>query len=86
MDQALQALLSLLPIGLAGVLLLGLRTPARRAMPWVYAAAVGLALFAWSVPWRVSWNWKIFRCRRITKRLRSLPGGSFQVPAKYNQT
>ncbi len=49
MPVAIQALLAVLPIFLAAVLLVGLRVPAKWAMPAVYAAAVILALGAWSM-------------------------------------
>ena len=45
-----QALLSLLPIVVVGVLLVGLRWPASRAMPVSYLTAAGLALGVWKVP------------------------------------
>ncbi len=47
MSLGLQALLALLPIAVGGVLLVGFRVPARRAMPLAYAAAVLVALAAW---------------------------------------
>ncbi len=47
MSPGLLALLALLPIVLAGVLLVGFRVPARRAMPAAYVAAVVVALGAW---------------------------------------
>ncbi|MCO6045050.1 L-lactate permease [Aeoliella sp. ICT_H6.2] len=43
------ALLALLPIASVGVLLLGLRWPASRAMPICYAVAAALALLVWRV-------------------------------------
>ncbi len=46
----MQALLAAAPIALAAVLLVGLRLPARVAMPAVYAAAAALALLVWRVP------------------------------------
>jgi lactate permease len=50
-----QALLALLPIALAGVLLVGFRVPAKHTMPAVYLAAVGVALAAWRMtPARVA--------------------------------
>ena len=45
-----QALLSLLPIAVVGLLLVGLRWPASRAMPVSYLTAAGLALWVWQVP------------------------------------
>ncbi len=54
MSLGLQALLAFSPILIAAVLLVGLRWPARRAMPVVYVVAVLIALFAWQVsPLRV---------------------------------
>ena len=54
MSLGLQALLAFSPILIAAVLLVGLRWPARRAMPVVYVIAVLIALFAWQVsPLRV---------------------------------
>lgn len=44
------AFLSLLPIVTVGVLLVGLRWPARRAMPASYLVAVALAYLVWQVP------------------------------------
>lgn len=44
------ALLSLLPILLVAVLLVGLRWPASRAMPIAFLVTAGLALFVWQVP------------------------------------
>ena len=46
----IQALLGFAPIALAGVLLVGLRWPARTAMPVVYAVAALIALLFWGVP------------------------------------
>jgi hypothetical protein len=42
-----QALLATLPIVVVGILLVGLRWPASRAMPLSYLVAAGLALFVW---------------------------------------
>ena len=50
MSLTLQAFLAVLPILIAAVLLVGLRWPARRAMPVVYIVAVAVALFLWGVP------------------------------------
>lgn len=50
MDLGLQALLAATPIGAAAVLLVGLRWPARWAMPVVYLAAAGIALVVWQMP------------------------------------
>ncbi|MBN1854075.1 MAG: L-lactate permease [Pirellulales bacterium] len=55
MSLDLQALLAVSPIVLAALLLVGFRIPAKWAMPAVYAAAVLIALTAWSVsPQRVA--------------------------------
>ena len=44
------ALLAFLPILAVGILLVGIRLPASRAMPLSYILAAGLALFVWQVP------------------------------------
>ena len=44
------SLLAFLPILVVGVLLVGFRLPASRAMPVSYLVAAGLALFVWQVP------------------------------------
>ena len=44
------ALLSLLPIAVVGLFLVGLRWPASRAMPISYVTAAALALLVWKVP------------------------------------
>ena len=49
MSLGVQAALAVLPILLAGALLVGFRVPARRAMPAVYLAAVVIAVGAWGV-------------------------------------
>lgn len=49
MSSGVQALLAVMPIVAAAVLLVGLRWPAKRAMPIVYLIAVVIALFAWQV-------------------------------------
>jgi lactate permease len=49
MNLGMQALLAFAPIGLSGILLVGLAWPAKRAMPLVYAATVAIALLAWGV-------------------------------------
>jgi lactate permease len=49
MSAGVQALLSLTPILLGAVLLVGFRVPAKWAMPLVYVAAVVIALWAWQV-------------------------------------
>jgi len=46
-----QAFLALLPILLAGVLLVGFRVPAKWAMPAVYLAAAVVALAVWRMEW-----------------------------------
>jgi len=50
MALGLQAALAFAPIALAGILLVGLRMPARTAMPAVYLAAALIALLFWGVP------------------------------------
>ena len=50
MSISVLALLSLLPIIVVGVFLVGLKWPASRAMPLSYATAVVLALVVWRVP------------------------------------
>jgi lactate permease len=53
-SSGLQAALALFPIALGGVLLVGFRVPAKKAMPAAYVAAVAVALWAWQmVPSRV---------------------------------
>ncbi len=49
MSLGFQAALAVLPILLAGVLLVGFRVPARKAMPAVYLAAVVIAVGPWGV-------------------------------------
>ncbi len=49
MSTSIQALLAATPIILAAILLVGLNIPARRAMPVVYLAAVGIALYFWKM-------------------------------------
>jgi lactate permease len=49
MSLGVQALLALLPIVLAGALLVGFRIPAKRAMPAAYVAAVAVAAGAWQM-------------------------------------
>jgi len=49
MSTGLLAFFAFVPILLAGILLIGLRWPARQAMPLVYLASVGIALFAWDM-------------------------------------
>ncbi|WP_187431500.1 L-lactate permease [Roseobacter fucihabitans] len=50
MSIGIQALLAFAPIALAGILLVGLRWPARNAMPLVYLSAALIALFFWGMP------------------------------------
>ena len=49
MDLGLQALLAVMPILAAAILLVGLRWPARRAMPVVYVIAVVIAVGFWGM-------------------------------------
>ncbi|MEZ6086459.1 MAG: L-lactate permease [Pirellulaceae bacterium] len=46
----MNSLLALLPIAVVGVLLVGLRWPASRAMPLAFASTVALSSFLWKVP------------------------------------
>ncbi|MDH5400221.1 MAG: L-lactate permease, partial [Cyclobacteriaceae bacterium] len=50
MSQTVLALLAFLPIILAGVLLVGLRWPAKIVMPIVYVVTALIALLAWEMP------------------------------------
>lgn len=50
MNQSLLAVLSLLPIAVVALFLVGLRWPASRAMPLSYLTALVLALWVWQVP------------------------------------
>ncbi|WP_044748245.1 L-lactate permease [Bacillus alveayuensis] len=50
MSTGMLAFLSLLPIIVVGIFLVGLRWPASKAMPISYLVAVVLALFVWKVP------------------------------------
>jgi len=50
MTLSIQALLAFSPILLAGLLLVGFRMPAKRAMPIVFLEAIVVAFFAWGVP------------------------------------
>ncbi len=50
MSNGVLALLSILPIAVVGVFLVGLRWPASRAMPISYAVCAALALWIWQVP------------------------------------
>ncbi|WP_108869803.1 L-lactate permease [Aquimarina aquimarini] len=49
MDLGLQAFLAFLPILLAGILLVGFRWPAKRAMPIVFAVTVLIAFLGWDM-------------------------------------
>ncbi|AXH14599.1 L-lactate permease [Malaciobacter mytili] len=49
MDISTQALYAALPIFIAAILLIGLRLPAKKAMPVVYVATALVALFVWEV-------------------------------------
>ncbi len=49
MPPGLLALLAFSPILLAAILLVGLRWPAKRAMPLVYLLTAGIGLFAWEM-------------------------------------
>ncbi|AET66443.1 L-lactate permease [Desulfosporosinus orientis DSM 765] len=50
MNTGLLAVLSLLPIAVVAIFLVGLRWPASKAMPISYVVAVVLALFIWKIP------------------------------------
>jgi lactate permease len=52
MNLGILALLAVAPIIIAALLLVGLRWPARRAMPVVYLSAALIALLAWQMPGR----------------------------------
>lgn len=49
MSKGLLALCAFSPILLAAILLIGLRWPARRAMPMVFLLTAGIALFVWDM-------------------------------------
>src|SRR5690606_23032137 len=49
MSNGLLAFCAFSPILLAAILLIGLRWPARRAMPLVFLLTVGIALFVWDM-------------------------------------
>ncbi len=49
MNLSLQAFLAVLPILIAGILLIGIRWPARIAMPFVYIVTVIVAFYVWSM-------------------------------------
>ena len=46
----MNALLAMFPIAVVGILLVGLRWPAARAMPFAFVATAGLSVFFWRVP------------------------------------
>ncbi|HBV87746.1 MAG TPA: lactate permease [Desulfosporosinus sp.] len=50
MNTGLLAILSLLPIAVVGIFLVGLKWPASKAMPLSFITAVILALFVWKIP------------------------------------
>jgi lactate permease len=50
MSLSIQAFLAFFPILLAGILLVGLRWPAKRAMPFVLLVAIIIAYYAWGMP------------------------------------
>lgn len=52
MSPSVLAVLALLPIVVVGVLLVGLRLPASRAMPLSWVTVVVLAVLVWEVPYR----------------------------------
>ena len=49
MSIGFQALFAVLPILFAGILLVGLRVSAKKAMPLVYISTVAVAFFIWEV-------------------------------------
>ncbi len=49
MNGPIQALIAFIPIGIAALLLVGLRWPAKRAMPVVYIVTAGFALAIWKM-------------------------------------
>ena len=48
-NTALQALLAFLPILAAGILLVGLRWPAKKTMPIAFLMAAFIAFYAWQM-------------------------------------
>jgi lactate permease len=50
MSNGVLALLSILPVAVVAIFLVGLRWPASRAMPITYAVCAALALWVWQVP------------------------------------
>lgn len=50
-NPAVLSLLALAPIAVVGVLLVGLRWPAKYAMPAGYAVVVAVAVYVWQVEW-----------------------------------
>ncbi|RQW04532.1 L-lactate permease [candidate division KSB1 bacterium] len=54
MNYTIQALIAFIPIGVAALLLVGFRWPAKRAMPVVYILTAGFALAIWKMDiWRI---------------------------------
>ncbi len=51
MSNSILALLAFIPIALAGILLVGFRWPAKRAMPMVLLVTIILASWGWKLPW-----------------------------------
>ncbi len=49
MSEPLLALLAFTPILLAGILLVGLQWPARRAMPLVFLVTAAIGYFVWQM-------------------------------------
>ena len=49
MDISIQAAFAALPIFMAAVLLIGLRLPAKKAMPIVFIITAGVAVYVWEV-------------------------------------
>ena len=49
MSLGLQAFFAVSPIALAGILLVGLRISAKKAMPLVYISGVAIAFVVWKV-------------------------------------
>ena len=49
MDIGIQAAFAALPIFVAAVLLIGLKLPAKKAMPIVFLVTAGVAIYVWEV-------------------------------------
>ena len=47
MDISIQAAFAALPIFMAAVLLIGLKLPAKKAMPIVFIITAGVAVYVW---------------------------------------